>query len=101
MQQNELIFKQKNKTLFDYGSKYPAKTMDSGNIIVLINMVKNWRNEKATQTGLPTYMILSNAAVEGLAKVRPQSKAEMYQVNGLGEMKIAKYGDELLKLING
>lgn len=98
---NELIFKQKNKTLFDYGSKYESKKIDSGNGTVLRNMIKNWRNDKANQTGLPTYMILSNSAVEDLAKLRPQSKAEMYQVNGIGEMKIAKYGDELIRLING
>jgi len=98
---SQLVFKQKNKSLFDYGSKYQAKNVDSGNSTVLKNMLKNWRGGKVNETGLPSYMIISNNAIEDLVRLRPESKAEMYQVNGLGEKKIEKYGDELLCIING
>jgi ATP-dependent DNA helicase RecQ len=63
-------------------------------------MLKEWRAEKAA-SGLALYMIISNKAIEELAKYKPQSKAEMFSINGLGESKIGKYGDELLKIICG
>ena len=46
-------------------------------------------------------MIISNNAIEDLSKIKPKSKAEMFNVNGLGATKIARYGDELLRIING
>jgi superfamily I DNA/RNA helicase len=93
--------KEQNKSLFSY-AKPKSSSLSSGNSHVLASMLKEWRLEKAqTLGGLPAYMILSNAAIEGLAEVRPSSKGEMYQINGLGESKIAKYGEEILRVING
>lgn len=96
-----IIIKQKNKNLFEYGNKYKPKNLDTGNNSVLTNMLKDWRAQKAQEYGLPAYMILSNKAIEDLANIKPQSKAEMYNVSGMGDLKIAKYGDEILRVING
>ena len=93
--------KEQNKSLFSY-AKPKSQSLSSGNSNVLTSMLKEWRLEKAeSMGGLPAYMILSNAAIEGLAQVRPSSKGEMFQINGLGESKIAKYGEEILRVING
>lgn len=92
-----LDYKGKNKSIFDYSNK----KLDSGNLSVLQNMLRDWRTDKSNATGLPVYMIISNKAIEELAMYRPQNKIEMLNVNGLGDMKIAKYGDELLKIVNG
>jgi len=46
-------------------------------------------------------MLISNSAIEELAMFKPLTKGEMYNIKGLGEMKIAKYGEELLKIICG
>ncbi len=96
-----IIIKQKNKNLFDFGNKYVPKNLDTSNNSVLINMLKDWRADKAKSLGLPAYMIISNQALEDLAIIKPSNKAEMVQAKGMGEMKIAKYGDELLKVIRG
>lgn len=98
---NLLVFKEKNKKLFEFGSDIKSNKLDSSNSTILKNMLKNWRNEKANQLALQTYMIISNQAIEDLVKLRPSTKVELLNVNGLGEMKIAKYGDEILKIING
>lgn len=90
--------KEKNKNIFQYATSVP-KNLDTSNGSVLKVMLKEWRAQKSKETGLPTYMILSNNAIEDLVKLRPSSKIAMHNVNGLGEMKIAKYGDELLKII--
>lgn len=96
----ELVeFKSKNKSIFDFADKH--KKLDNGNSSVLKNMLKDWRSAKGNEAGVPLYMILSNSAIDDLAMFRPQNKLEMRQVNGMGEVKIARYGDELLRIING
>ena len=99
---SQLVIKEKNKNLFDFGSekKFESKG-NSSNSTILKNLIKDWRNEISNRTGLPTYMIISNKAIEDLIVQRPQSKVELLNVNGLGDAKIAKYGEELLKIING
>jgi superfamily II DNA helicase RecQ len=46
-------------------------------------------------------MVISNKAIDDLVSQRPSSKVELLNINGLGDVKIAKYGDEILKIING
>ncbi len=93
--------KEQNTSLFSY-AKPKESSLSSKNSSVLVGMLREWRIEKAkSMGGIPAYMIISNSAIEGLAKAMPQNKGEMYQITGLGESKIAKYGDEILQIING
>ncbi len=96
-----LDVKKKNKSLFEYSSNHKPSNLDSKDSNVLKNMLKDWRSEKSQSTGLPLYMIITNNAIEELAKFKPQSKTELFNINGLGTMKIAKFGDEILKIICG
>jgi superfamily I DNA/RNA helicase len=92
-------FKTKNKSLFDFTHK--PKIFDNSNASILKNMLKDWRLEKSQYTGLPVYMIISNSAIDDLVRLKPQNKIQMQNISGMGDIKIAKYGDELLKIING
>ena len=94
----------KTHSLFDFGNSHNIKNEKNKNTDskILINMLKDWRTEKAKRNGdLPLYMIISNKAIEELAKYKPSSKAELFSINGLGPTKIMKYGEELLKIISG
>lgn len=91
----------KNKSLFDYGSDVKKSSLDTKNSGVLKMMLKDWRSEKSDALGLPLYMIVSNKAIEEIAARKPSSKDELLEVNGLGEMKVAKYGDEILRIVSG
>lgn len=90
--------RKKNKSLFD---SYKKENLSSGNSVVLKNMLKSWRTDLSERTGLPTYMIISNNAIEDIVIKRPQTKWDLESINGLGPAKIAKYGDELLKIVKG
>lgn len=94
-----LNIKEKNKKLFDFPQKETNKMLSTSNNSVLKNMLKDWRSAKSNETGLPTYMILGNETIEELTKQKPSTKPELHNIKGLGEMKIAKYGDEILKII--
>jgi superfamily I DNA/RNA helicase len=93
---------QKDKSLFNYTNKETNNNINSNNPTILKNLLKNWRADKAKALGdIPTYMIISNKAIDELVMLKPSSKGELFNINGLGEVKIAKYGDEILKIING
>lgn len=92
----------KNKSLFQFGSDVKTKkVVDSSNSVVLKNLLKEWRAKKADDLGLPSYMVINNTAIDDISFRRPVSKAELEVVNGLGPVKIAKYGDEILEIVNG
>lgn len=92
-----LDYKTKQKSLFSYASE----TLDSSNTVVLKNMIRQWRAQKAQDLSIPAYMVFSNSAVDDIVRIRPSSKDDLLLVNGLGPQKIAKYGDEILKIVNG
>ncbi len=91
----------KNKSLFEYGSDIKRSSLDSNNSGVLKMMLKDWRSEKADAYGLPVYMVVSNKAIDEISSRKPMSKDELLQINGLGEMKVAKYGDEIIRIVSG
>jgi superfamily I DNA/RNA helicase len=101
------IIKEKNKSLFDYANSYADSktkkqtTYDSKNSGIIKTLLKEWRSQKSKQTNLPLYMIISNTAIDDIVKIMPQSKVELLNVKGLGSMKIAKYGEEILRIVNG
>lgn len=91
-------YKTKNKSLLSFTT---SKNLDTSNKTILKNLLKDWRAEKSRQTNLPLYMIISNTAIEEIATYLPQTKQELLQIKGLGDIKVAKYGNEILEIING
>ena len=67
--------------------------------IGLFEKLKRWRYEKAQRLGVPEYLILPNKTLMTIAKLRPGTTEELMNVHGIGERKIADYGEEIIKLI--
>jgi ATP-dependent DNA helicase RecQ len=63
--------------------------------------LRNWRAARARQEGIPPYMIANNKQLAKMIKLRSTNKATLARVEGIGESKIAKYGDEILHTIAG
>ena len=62
--------------------------------------LRKWVKAEAARRDLPPYMILKNQTLATLAKRRPTTEAELALIPGMGEVKIAKYGNALLDLIS-
>ena len=62
--------------------------------------LKKWRLERANTGRLPAYMICPDRTLECLARERPATLAALHNIYGLGESKIASYGEELLGLLH-
>jgi superfamily II DNA helicase RecQ len=61
---------------------------------------KIWRQTKANDLNLPAYMICSNSELISLVKTRPESIDQLIKIKGFGDQKIAKFGDEIIALLN-
>lgn len=66
----------------------------------LYNLLKEWRDAKATEESLPHYMVLPLKAMRALSNEVPENLDELKRVHGFGRKKIQGFGEELLELIN-
>ena len=82
---------------------HPAKSVDDTSGIiqhpVLFRLLKEWRNQKARETGLSHYMILHQKTIFTLANIMPRSLPALKLVKGMGKKKTEKFGGELLEII--
>ncbi|MBE0623978.1 MAG: DNA helicase RecQ [Burkholderiales bacterium] len=63
--------------------------------------LREWRAAIAREHGVPAYVVFHDATLAELARTRPQSKAELGQVSGVGTRKLERYGPALLELLLG
>jgi len=66
----------------------------------IFEALKQWRLSKATQLNYPAYVICHNSQLIEIAKIKPQTVDELFKIKGLGESKIAKYGDDIIAVLN-
>lgn len=66
---------------------------------VLYSRLKAWREQKAGASGQPHYMIIPQSTLATLVNFLPQSMEALRKVKGMGKVKSARYGEELIELI--
>jgi ATP-dependent DNA helicase RecQ len=62
--------------------------------------LREWRLERSREDAVPAYVVLHDSTLRELASVRPGSREELAGVKGLGPVKIERYGDDLLAVVN-
>src|SRR5216684_703889 len=67
----------------------------------LLGALRTWRSTMARQRGVPAYVVLHDATIEGIAVARPTTLAQLRGIPGIGNKKLEHYGDELLALVKG
>jgi ATP-dependent DNA helicase RecQ len=58
--------------------------------------LRAWRGATAKEQGVPAYVIFHDATLREIATRSPATLAELGTVSGVGENKLAKYGDQVL-----
>ncbi len=66
----------------------------------IFSILKQWHQDKATQLNIPNFMVCHNTELVTIAKVKPQSLDDLSKIKGFGEQKIAKFGDDILAVLN-
>lgn len=65
----------------------------------LYESLKIWRTDKARELKLPPYTIFHNLALFQISKYKPSTKMDLMKINGIGKVKLEKYGDALLEIV--
>ncbi|WP_344615093.1 DNA helicase RecQ, partial [Dactylosporangium salmoneum] len=58
--------------------------------------LRAWRATTAKAQGMPAYVIFHDATLRQIAADRPRTLSDLARVNGVGENKLAKFGNEIL-----
>ena len=61
--------------------------------------LRAWRGKCAKEQGVPAYVVFHDATLRQIAAVAPATLAELSEINGVGEAKLAKYGEQILELL--
>lgn len=61
--------------------------------------LRAWRSEIARKRGVPAYVVLHDATIDGIAASRPTTLNELRNIPGIGDKKLEHYGDELIALV--
>ncbi|WIX89755.1 DNA helicase RecQ [Amycolatopsis sp. DG1A-15b] len=65
----------------------------------LFERLRAWRAGVAKEQGVPAYVVFHDATLRQIATQRPASLADLGTVSGVGENKLAKYGEGLLEVL--
>jgi ATP-dependent DNA helicase RecQ len=65
----------------------------------IFERLRAWRAATAKEQGVPAYVIFHDATLREIATALPASLAELGRVNGVGENKLAKYGEQVLETL--
>jgi ATP-dependent DNA helicase RecQ len=61
--------------------------------------LRAWRTAVAKEQGMPPYVIFHDATLREIAAAPPSTLAELATVNGVGETKLTRYGQQILDLL--
>lgn len=65
----------------------------------LFEKLRQLRMEIAKEEKVPPYIVFSDKTLVHMCQVRPENKAQMLKVSGVGEFKYQKYGERFLEVI--
>jgi len=65
----------------------------------LFEKLRKLRRELAVKEGVPSYIIFSDASLKDMCRRKPATLAQFSAVNGVGSVKLKKYGEVFMTLI--
>ncbi|MEW2397446.1 DNA helicase RecQ [Streptomyces sp. NPDC046862] len=68
-------------------------------LLPVFEALRAWRAEQAREQGVPAYVIFHDATLREIATVRPTSVDELGGIGGVGEKKLATYGEGVLEVL--
>ncbi len=65
----------------------------------LLEALRALRRRLASEQGVPAYVVFNDATLTEMALLRPRSESELRRVNGVGDTKLARYGEAFLQVL--
>ncbi len=66
----------------------------------LYDTLREWRAQKGKEGGMPHYIVCTNKQLAEIAHQRPTSLNALSKIEGLGQNRLKKYGQELLAILH-
>ncbi|MHB1277637.1 MAG: DNA helicase RecQ [Bacteroidia bacterium] len=63
------------------------------------NALKEWRVNRAKAESVPAYIVFNDATLEELVTKKPYTLVTLNEITGFGELKVERYGKEILCII--
>ncbi|MGQ0608858.1 MAG: ATP-dependent helicase [Chloroflexota bacterium] len=67
----------------------------------LLAQLIEWRRQRARTDGVPAYVVADNKTLAAIAAHRPVDAGGLLSVPGIGQRKVATYGEEMLRIVAG
>ncbi|SOC55635.1 ATP-dependent DNA helicase, Rep family [Ornithinimicrobium cerasi] len=61
--------------------------------------LRQWRKETASTAAVPAYVVFTDATLTAIAEAMPLDGVALQQISGVGERKIEKYGQDVLRIL--
>jgi ATP-dependent DNA helicase RecQ len=71
----------------------------SGEAAEVFEQLRAWRGAAAREQSVPAYVIFHDATLCEIASRAPSTLAELSAISGVGEAKLAKYGQQVLEVL--
>ncbi len=65
----------------------------------LFERLRAWRRDVAKEQGVPAYVVFPDATLLQIAATPPSALSGLASINGVGETKLARYGQQILDLL--
>ncbi|MEQ3549271.1 DNA helicase RecQ [Pseudonocardia nematodicida] len=82
------------------GGSKPAVEL-SADAAPVFERLRAWRAGAAKEQGVPAYVIFHDATLREIASRAPGDRAALGTISGIGEGKLARYGDDVLAVVRG
>ncbi len=86
-------------TNFEKSRKRAKRLVPTEDMPPLYLELKALRSRLAAEAKVPAFVVFSDMTLRDMCKKMPVTEAELLDVSGIGEAKLRKYGDEVLRLI--
>ena len=65
----------------------------------MFEKLRAWRGVTAKEQSVPAYVVFNDATLRQIAAVRPSTLAQLSEISGVGETKLARYGQQVLDVL--
>ena len=66
----------------------------------LFDRLREWRRKRASNDGVPAYVVFHDATLVEIAERKPRDWADLAAVPGIGPTKLDRYADEVLAIVS-
>ena len=64
-------------------------------------LLRDWRKQKADELDMPAFVVFSDRTLREVARTNPNTVSALTKIHGFGEVKLERFGKEILAVLEG